>query len=184
MINPIIYVTRSRDFRDELTVLKNSLLYETKELPSTIEDDDTQNDKNDNKNGGGDDNNEDVSQKASDGTSGYSSSSSSPTPSSSSSPSSSPPSPSCSTSCLPPNSGNDSNAPASDSGNVASSAKTGRWKKIKAAKAKSQSAANLSRTNHNNAKEGNVMGDGDGTVNLRSLKACQRWHKEQSQPDK
>ena len=34
MVNPIIYVTRSRDFREELIVLKNSLLYETKEEES------------------------------------------------------------------------------------------------------------------------------------------------------
>lgn len=27
-----------------------------------------------------------------------------------------------------------------------------------------------------------IMGDGDGTVNVRSLSACERWAKQQSQP--
>lgn len=27
-----------------------------------------------------------------------------------------------------------------------------------------------------------IMGDGDGTVNVRSLAACSKWTKEQSQP--
>ena len=33
-----------------------------------------------------------------------------------------------------------------------------------------------------NGKATIIMGDGDGTVNVRSLAACSKWIKEQSQP--